>query len=61
MSHERHRFSYEGATGLLAHHLITTHNIPQPDVAPFIDGLTQGHWVALDDIHRKAHEEEDSP
>lgn len=53
---EQHRFTFEGATGLLAAHLIDEHGVPAKDVARWHTGMTQGHWVALDDLHKQAHE-----
>lgn len=53
---EQHRFTFEGATGLLAAHLIDEHGVPAKDVARWHNGMTQGHWVALDDLHKQAHE-----
>lgn len=55
---ERHRFSFEGATSLLAAHLIDDHGASPLSVSPWCTGVSQGDWVALDDLHKAAHETE---
>lgn len=55
---ERHRFSFEGATSLLARHLIDEHGAAPLSVSPWCTGLSQGDWVALDDLHQEAHARE---
>lgn len=55
---ERHRFTFEGATSLLARHLIDDHGVKPLDVSPMCTGVSQGDWVALDNIHKAAHERE---
>lgn len=52
---EAHRFSYEGSTSMLARHLVETHGLEQEAVQDYDGGLTQGHWIALDDLHVDAH------
>lgn len=52
---ERHRFSFEGATALLAAHLLDDHGANLLAVAPWRNGLSQGDWVALDSLHLQAH------
>lgn len=54
---ERHRFSYEGSTTLLARHLIEDHGVPESALAQWSGGLTQGDWIALDNVHHSAHTE----
>lgn len=53
---EQHRFSFEGSTTQLADHLVTEHGLYRATVLRWRDGLTSGDWVALDNIHRAAHE-----
>lgn len=55
---ERHRFSFEGATSLLARHLIDDHGAAPLSVSPWCTGLSQGDWAALDNLHQRAHESE---
>lgn len=52
---ERHRFSFEGATGQLARHLVKDHGVPASTVSRWDSGLDQGSWIALDDLHQEAH------
>lgn len=52
---ERHRFSFEGATALLAAHLLDDHGANLLAVAPWRNGLSRGDWVALDSLHLQAH------
>lgn len=54
---QAHRFSYEGATSALARHLVDTHALAEETVQDYDGGLTQGHWIALDDLHVAAHAE----
>lgn len=53
---EQHRFSFEGSTSQLADHLVAEHGLALGTVKRWRDGLTEGDWTALDDIHRAAHE-----
>lgn len=53
---EQHRFTFEGSTTLLARHLVDEHDALPGAVEPYAGGLSQGAWVALDDLHRAAHE-----
>lgn len=54
---EAHRLSFEGSTLRLADHLIFEHGLKLSTVARWRDGLTQGDWIALDDLHRNAHQD----
>lgn len=53
---EAHRFTFEGSTTLLARHLVDAHDALFGAVEPYAGGLSQGAWVALDNLHRAAHE-----
>lgn len=53
---EAHRFTFEGSTTLLARHLVDEHDVLPGTVEPFASGVSQGAWVALDNLHREAHE-----
>jgi hypothetical protein len=53
---EQHRFSFEASNRQLADHLVAEHGLTLNTVARWRDGLTQGDWTALDDLHRAAHE-----
>jgi len=53
---EAHRFSFEGGTSLLARHLVDEHDVLPGTVEPYAGGLSQGAWIALDDLHRAAHQ-----
>lgn len=52
---EEHRFSFEGATSLMARHLVDDHGVPATTISRWANGLDQGSWVALDDLHKEAH------
>lgn len=52
---EAHRFTFEGSTTLLARHLVDEHDALPGAVEPYAGGLSQGAWVALDDLHCAAH------
>ena len=54
---EAHRFSFEGSTTLLARHLVDEHDVLLGAVEPYAGGLSQGAWIALDDLHKGAHRE----
>lgn len=52
---EEHRFSFEGATSMMARHLVDDHGVPATTISRWANGLDQGSWVALDDLHKEAH------
>lgn len=52
---ETHRFTFEGSTTLLAHHLRDDHGVDPDEVREWDGGLTQGDWNLLDVMHREAH------
>lgn len=52
---EEHRFSFEGATSMMARHLIDDHGVPATTISRWANGLDQGSWIALDDLHKEAH------
>lgn len=55
---EQHRFQFEGSVSSLADHLVGQHSVAEPVVSKYAGGITQGHWVALDSLHKAVHERE---
>ena len=54
---EFHRFTFEGATGLLARHLVEVHGVDESKVSEWDGGMSQGDWIALDNIHQQVHKD----
>jgi hypothetical protein len=52
---EAHRFSFEGSTTKLASHLVHSHGLAPSNVVRWANGLSQGDWIALDDMHSSEH------
>ena len=51
---DSHDGSFEGSTKLYAEHLVNDHGFTDAQVAPYKDGMMQGHWTALNRLHRHA-------